>query len=475
MLGICKKIFDEFMEEGISYCHWKSNEHLMEGLKGQTDLDLLVFKAHADKIYRILTKCECIKVCPQFGSRYEDVEEWLGFDRETGKLIHLHVHFKMVTGTKHLKEYILPWHDLALSTRILQGNVYVMEPNLEFIILYMRIVLKESKLIKELDTFVVSSEYRKEIQWLRKQIDYEMISGLLRKIWREATPDILEIYCKNQLTKNDWANLQTYARDKAEVVRRGKLFSNHNVSIVRRQLVGTKNSLRTFFDNVPFTTRKTLQNQGCVFVFIGCDGSGKSTVTEEIYKWLSWKMDCQRFYFGTGEGYKKPVLYRISMMSCLPDTLRKICQMLFFYRVSLRCVYMRRLIDFYVRRGGIAICDRYPQTQFQGIYDGPKIQNMQLCDHVGFKGLLANMEVKNIAKVESKDIDGMFKLILSAETAVRRSPGHSRGEVKRKAEITEKLVFPQCDVYRIDATKPYATEILEIKGIIWDKLIQGQS
>lgn len=475
MLDVCKEIFDELMKQGVNYCHWKSNEHLAEGLNGETDMDLLVFKAHAKKFADVLEKYECIHVQPQFGSRYADVEEWIGYDRKTGRLIHFHVHYRMITGAKHVKEYILPWHDLALDTKVLNENIYVMEPNLELIILYMRIVLKEQESIRKMDRFAVPAEYRKEILWLKKQVDYKILSNLIGEIWKEQKDSALQIYCKEKPTKNDWAELQELARMQVDVARKNKVLNYYSISAFRKRLVGIKHSVKKSFGIVPFTTLKTLRKKGYVFVFIGCDGSGKSSVTEEIQKWLSWKLDCQRFYFGTGTGYNKPFIFRISTVAWLPDIVKKAGRMLYFYQVSLRCVYLRILLDAYVRKGGIAVCDRYPQTQFKGIYDGPKIRTLQLCNDTVLGRAFIKIEEKNLAKVENRKIDGLFKLMVPAESALKRSPGHKPREVNRKAQITEKLQFPECDVYEIDATQPFEEEILEIKGIIWDKLVGKHS
>ena len=41
MLEIVVKLFEKW-NANVCYCHWKSNEHLVEGLNGITDLDLLV-------------------------------------------------------------------------------------------------------------------------------------------------------------------------------------------------------------------------------------------------------------------------------------------------------------------------------------------------------------------------------------------------------------------------------------------------
>ena len=48
--------------------------------------------------------------------------------------------------------------------------------------------------------------------------------------------------------------------------------------------------------------KKVLENGGCIIAFIGCDGSGKSTVSREILKWLNWKNDVEYFYMGSGNG-----------------------------------------------------------------------------------------------------------------------------------------------------------------------------
>lgn len=476
MLTICGEIFDKLLKREVNYCHWKSNEHLEEGLDGKTDLDILVSEKHAKKFRDTLTECKCIRVKPQLGSRYPKVEEWIGFDKETGKLIHLHVHFRIITGTKHLKEYMLPWHDLALQTKVLDdtGKVYIMEPDLELIILYIRIVLKQSRKIEEMERFELSREYRREISWLKQRIDPKRVAQLADKVWGNDKEEFIQIILREKNVKKDFVKLQKLARDKINSVRRGRILNNLQIQAVCRQVITCKLFLKEKWGIVPFTTLKTVYGKGCVIAFIGCDGSGKSSVTREICNWLGWKLDSQNFYFGMGDRYKKPFVYKLSQNNLFPEPLRKTCSLLFYYGISLRCKYMRRLIELYVKRGGIAICDRYPQTQFKGIYDGPKIQALRLYDETVLGKFFIKMEEKNLAEAVSEKADCVFKLILSAELAVQRSPGHNIGEVKRKADITEKLQFPNCDVYKIDVRQPYEKELLQIKEIIWEKLVERQ-
>jgi len=52
VLNICERLFSDFHEQEVVYCHWKSNEHLLEGLAGTTDLDIIV--ESREKVEKIL-------------------------------------------------------------------------------------------------------------------------------------------------------------------------------------------------------------------------------------------------------------------------------------------------------------------------------------------------------------------------------------------------------------------------------------
>ena len=144
MLEICQCLFSQWNDIGIRYCHWKSNEHLTEGLNGITDLDVLLDEADKEKGCTVLKEHRFLYCKSQFGSRYPFVDDWIGFDSATGKLIHLHLHYKIITGHKGMKEYTLPWTDDVLSTRVLDKitNVYISDPNFEILTLFSRFGLK---------------------------------------------------------------------------------------------------------------------------------------------------------------------------------------------------------------------------------------------------------------------------------------------------------------------------------------------
>ena len=97
ILKAAHELFEEFNKNDILYCHWKSNEHLYEGLIGETDLDVIVHPDCKEKAKEKLFETGYIQLSSQYGSNYPDVEDWITCDEETGKLIHIHLHFRMAS------------------------------------------------------------------------------------------------------------------------------------------------------------------------------------------------------------------------------------------------------------------------------------------------------------------------------------------------------------------------------------------
>jgi len=133
--------------KNIRYCHWKSNEHLMAGLCGKTDLDILVGKQQRNRFIEILTDLKFIQLRSQFTQSFNGVEDWLGLCFETGITLHLHIHYQLVTGAKFVKEYLLPWCDYVLDTSIKDDyfGMKITDPSIEILLLILRIAIKAKR------------------------------------------------------------------------------------------------------------------------------------------------------------------------------------------------------------------------------------------------------------------------------------------------------------------------------------------
>ncbi|HKT61776.1 MAG TPA: hypothetical protein VJQ46_17085, partial [Gemmatimonadales bacterium] len=130
--------------EGIPYCHWKSNAHLAASAQGATDLDVLVDRAHDQALTLVLTRLGWKRFAAVPWLAYPAVEDYLAFDADTGRLVHLHLHHELTLGERNLKGYHLPWEsDLFASRRLDRATgLYVADPTAELLLLLVRSALK---------------------------------------------------------------------------------------------------------------------------------------------------------------------------------------------------------------------------------------------------------------------------------------------------------------------------------------------
>lgn len=508
MLNISKKLFTAWNENGLLYCHWKSNEHLLPGLNGLTDLDVLLSRDDKEAGEKILKDLDFLQCKSQFGSRYPLVDDWVGFDVETGALIHVHLHYGLVTGHKSMKEYALLWTDMAFKTRILneEYGVYTMEPNLEMVTLYTRIGLKAD--FKSLarcrkGTFKFPKDVQREIDWLKERIDFVKVRQLLDTFYGDRAETVYKIMQKEKIDADDYLKLRKTTESNFRKNRRIKCFVRlrevlfYNYQKWGKRLIGRINK-SIITKKVPFS------GIGTTIAFIGQDGCGKSTVTVEIQKWLNWKIEAKRFYLGSGEHYnglykrilskgakmkhhgEKSQIDTMKQVNSIPNPSKRKKNLKNFIVALLiankhltvaRRAYKEVLqAEKYRHKGGIPLFDRFPQTQFEGIYDGPKIVAYARETGLDFQliKLMAKREKSYIDNIQQFQPGIVFKLLLPPEESIRRKPFERLEAVARKHEITKKLEFNSSVVHVVDATQDYQQELLFIKKEIWKAISRNQ-
>jgi len=100
VLKICEDFFEELNRKEIDYCHWKSNQHLVEGLEGKTDLDILIDKSKYFEVNQILFKLKFKRFETKSYLKYMSIEDFIGLDESTGMLVHIHLHYELRVGKK---------------------------------------------------------------------------------------------------------------------------------------------------------------------------------------------------------------------------------------------------------------------------------------------------------------------------------------------------------------------------------------
>ena len=494
MLEICKQLFKCWNENNVSYCHWKSNEHLMEGLDGDTDLDVYVSQADKEKAEKYLVACNYKECIIQKGHRYPNVVEWIGFDESTGRLIHVHLHYQVITGTRYCKEYVFPIDNVIIDTRLRneETGVYVTNPDLEIIILFCRIALKA----KNHRDIHPDSDDLKEIKYLKDRIALKNVQSLCQNLMEDNGCFFFNLISKDLLSCDEWQTVYKIASKWLKPYRkysRLTVFLRHKFYSLRALFII---GLRKLFD-IKLVNKKTFGAQGISICFLGQDGSGKSTVTIDLCKWLNWKIEASRFYLGSGDHYNgllKRIMSRrgeskrettiqnnkgnnpdtsLKRKKTLKSFLCSVFVCLYSLNLSRRAYSVMKKANDYCNRGGIALFDRFPQMQFEGISDGPRIANYYKKNGLDFaiNKLMAKMEYKYFYKIQQMQPSIVFKLMLSPEESIRRKPFENLENVKEKHEITKALLFPNSEVYEVDATQDYQEELIYIKKIIWKKML----
>lgn len=479
-------LFSQMNNDGIVYCHWKSNEHLLEGLSGYTDLDILVEIPFKEQVKQIFTDYNFIRMKSQYGSSYPKVEDWIGLDFDTGKMTHIHLHYAMITGHIGLKEYTLPWSDFCLNTRIRSEiyPIYISNPNIEIITLVTRIGLKlkfEQKIKAVVDKYRIGYDDLKELEFLKKKVNWK------------AVESNLEIYFENdanqmmRLIQSDECNAFWIKKLDKLSNKYGKKWTHitYPINQILRAYyafsIPFRYALKKYF-NPNIITRKTFgKDNGIMVAFVGQDGAGKSTISKDVYDWLFWKTDVRKFYLGSGDHYNSFAKMIVSKLSnsniFILKYFRSIAAIWDMRNLAKRTYLTLREAKEFSKLGGIALFDRYPQIQFAGLNDGPKIRQMLEGKNVS---LIVRKFIEYNAEVEEKylryatDIkpDIVFKLMLPIEESMRRKPDESIEIIMKKHNIIDALEFPGSEVHIVDATQKYSCELVEIKKYIWNAIIK---
>jgi len=184
-LDIVDSLISNFNSHGIKYCHFKSNEHLDAALLGDTDLDILFHRSHIGKTENSLFESGFIRMRAVGIRKYRGIEDYIGIDEQTGKIVHVHAHYLLVGGESGVKPYHIKLEDHILRNAKHHSEsccVFTSKPEDEMLLLFVRAALK-LKTRHHLMSYIRDAEYtgddKREFVWLLERISYESFEKFL--------------------------------------------------------------------------------------------------------------------------------------------------------------------------------------------------------------------------------------------------------------------------------------------------------
>lgn len=218
----------------------------------------------------------------------------------------------------------------------------------------------------------------------------------------------------------------------------------------------------------------------CVIAVTGCDGAGKSTLSEDLFSHLDNRGATQWLYLGQSSGNIAewirglPLIgapigrYLVSKANKAhsdkaagPDT----ATTLVIYILShWRAHKFRRMLRL-ARRGVMVVTDRYPQAEVPGFYfDGPGLGAVNADSWLGRK--LAAREQRLYEWMASFVPALVIRLNIDADTAHLRKPDHKLSMLRDKVTIIPTLHFNGAPILDLNGVDPYDQVLQEALGAV---------
>jgi thymidylate kinase len=222
---------------------------------------------------------------------------------------------------------------------------------------------------------------------------------------------------------------------------------------------------------------------------VGCDGTGKSTITHDLVKHLRAFGPVERRYLGLISGEQGAKIKELPIIGPrlerrlaakadkAQDTKNKLPGVfgsLIMYGFSLwRARHLKRVWRL-ANSGVLVISDRYPQAEVTGFrYDGPGLGVNRSKNWLVRK--LAVREQRLYERMAQYKPTLIIRLDIDLATAYARKPDHSVAELNDKIAIMSKLQYNDSTIVDLDSRAPYTDVLARAMSAIRGSATAGES
>lgn len=438
-----KRTLAQLEDSNVQYCIFKSTDHTLAGLKGTTDLDLLIYEQDISLALDIFRQADFKDTYPGFSTHNPYRYGLIAYCDYYKSQVYIDIMTRVVIGVNRFRQY----RCLSSACSIIQNSVrckfdiFSISPLDELVWLHYRLVAKTRSSFPRLDYLF----YRSLINKSFSSENENLIKGALPNINGSAISDYLLNY--------KYFNFDRYKRTRDFLEQQSKPLIHSNFNRICKELYALlqkiERSLIGYHYPFLFLKRKTL-SKGLLIFLVGIDGSGKSTLSKQLHKELSWKLDSYRIYLGAGDGLgsllrrfftklsssqlftKSLTIYssKSNMLDKHPSLSSYSANTTGFLKLIARVIWAtvicrekNRKYKFLCRlisKNNIVIADRFPNLNPSGAYDSPQLSAYINASNL-FLHKIASWEYSVYKKFAELPIDLCIKLDASMDLVNSRS------------------------------------------------------
>ena len=471
MLEILSNLFEDLHYNSIPFCNWKGHCFADEHLKGNGDLDLFIPISKKNEFENISRNLGFKKV-NSFQADHEFIDHYFGLDKETQMFSHLHVYFKIVTGEHASKNYILPLDKIILENLDNSKVLPTPNPKLKNSIFLIRFYLKFSSFYGLVQYYRERKKYEDEWKSLEVISEYDDIKEL--DLSAEYLNKLQQVFINSSIATKIFFSLKF------------KLYLN---SFKRRSFFhhlsySYKNLLLRLL-NKYFLNRKKLFEKGLVVSVCGLDGSGKSSIVQNLQSQYSKKFSVKTLHLGRPSSniitvfpnsfikiYSLIKVLSKKKKSSTPSILKNKNISIIYAIRSVLLAYDRKVqtkkASKFSKKGFLVICDRYPGVMV-GKMDSPRI--LEDKERGYLYNLCFRLEQKIYHSMAHADI--ILHLKVPLELAIERNNKRvkfgkeTERELYDRFKMNSKVIFLGKKNINIDASYPFEKVFSRISNEIW--------
>jgi hypothetical protein len=453
-------------------------------LTGLSDLDLLVARGDRERVIELLLG-HGFKLLSSVSAHDEPVlMDLVGYDAPSGRIVHVHLHFRLMLGSSLLKIWRPPWHTAVVAHAVWHPSlpVRVLDAPTEAILLLARACVEFDPVdvVALRQWRAMAAKFATDRKALAPQLERNEVrrraAELLGAAMAEPVADT--VYRGDPPSSDLRRRLRAQLAPYRNVGRlQGRLH------LAARSLLFLCRSINKRFVHAPRPWSRRILGGGLVVAVLGVDGSGKSTLVRALRDWAGAEMDVLPLYFGTGDGRPSLLLLPLKLMVPLVQKMvgRKpagashgnvsgkppglLYSVLMTVWASVLAVEKRRKLKVARRaadRGMLAVTDRFPQNQLAGFNDGPLLPRLNRIPR-----WLRVFEGNAYELANRLPPDLVIKLQASPALIAQREPDMLPDVVRQRTEEVMQLAFPASRLVVLDASQPLPAVIADAKRAVW--------